>query len=180
MVLCSAVGAEYTVAMRHHGRRWYVTAHEELGGVAGLTCLVACHARVVGGVLWPYVRNLETGGERVVVLADLQVRGGREIFAVTEPPEGHGRVTYLHVTGHSGPHARDQRPEVKGLDGGWHCKRSLNGSAMAGKSFYGIITVDTEGGRVRGRGSGRTRPARVVPGVVRSKSLDHQRQYELS
>lgn len=65
------------------------------------------------------MREDEAGGERVV-LAELEVSGGHERVAVTQPHERHGRVPHLYVTGHSGPHARHEGPEVKGLDGGWH------------------------------------------------------------
>ncbi|MPC63759.1 hypothetical protein E2C01_057862 [Portunus trituberculatus] len=60
----------------------YVTAHEELGGVADLTCLVARHTRVVTGVGRPHVREDEAGGERVV-LAELEISSGHEWVAIT-------------------------------------------------------------------------------------------------
>lgn len=104
----------------------YVTAHEELGGVADLTCRVSSHARVVAGVVWPHVSQGQEGGERVV-LCDLEVGRGREGVSIPQPLELHGRVTDLDVAGDGGPHPGHQGSKVKGLDGGRHCKRGVRG-----------------------------------------------------
>lgn len=125
------------------------------------------------------MRQDEAGRERVV-LADLQVDGGREWAAVAQPLEGHGRVPHLHRARDGGAHARHERAEVEGLDRRRDCNGTVREQALKHKAgTEDLITMHVEGGRVGGGGRRGPRLAGVVPGVVRPETFYEEGQHEL-